>query len=359
MVLTISKILVINPGSTSTKIGIYENHKFIFQKNIEHELDEIKKFPRAIDQLEYRQESIDELLKEINHHKSSFDAIACRGGRLKPVSSGVYRVNKEMLSDAKIGFQGDHASNLACIIGHNLFSSYGVPVFVVDPVSVDEMWSVARISGFPMIERNSLSHALNMKRVAQEAAIKLGGKYDDCRLIVAHLGGGGSISIHVEGKMVDVYNSDKEGPFAVERSGGVPSLDLVDVCFTKDIEREKLIKKLAGEGGLYAYLGTKNMKIIMDKYNSGDEETRIIVDAYCYQVAKYIGAMAAVLEGRVDAICITGGIAYSELITEKIKKKVKFIAPILFFPGGKELIALAESVESVLTGKIAPLHYPS
>lgn len=352
------RILAINPGSTSTKLGLYEGERCVYAKDIQHSLEELARFNLVIDQLEYREEVVRQVLAEAAIAIESLDAIAARGGRLQPIPSGVYAVNDAMRHDAEIGFQGDHASNLACLIGWNLVKGHDVPVYVVDPVSVDEMWPIAKVSGIPTIPRTSLSHALNMKMVAKMAAQQLGKSYDQSRLIVAHLGGGGSVSAHLGGRMVDLYNSDKEGPMAIERSGGIPSIELMELCYT-GLAKEQMLKKLAGQGGVYAHLGTKDLREVEKRVEGGDEKAELVLDAYCYQVAKYIGALAASLEGQVDAICISGGIAHSQVVLEKIIKRVRFIAEVLIFPGGEELDALALGVLSVLKGVESVLLYPS
>ena len=232
-----------------------------------------------------------------------------------------------------------------------------IPVYVVDPVSVDEMWPMAKVTGIPEIPRTSLSHALNMKMVAKKAAQQLGKTYAESRLIVAHLGGGGSVSAHVGGKMVDLYNSDKEGPMAIERSGGIPSIELMELCFS-GLSKQQVLKKLAGQGGIYAHLGTKDLREVEKRVAAGDEQAALVLEAYCYQVSKYIGAMAACLEGQVDAICISGGVARSQLVLEKITRRVSFIAPIMLFPGGEELEALALGVLGALRGVEPVLAYP-
>ena len=343
------RILAIDPGSTSTKIGLYENDKCIYTKDIAHGLAELNRFDLVINQLDYREEVVRQVLAEAEIKIDSLDAIAARGGRLQSIPSGVYAVNDAMRHDAQIGFQGDHASNLACLIGWRLVHGLDIPVYVVDPVSVDEMWPIAKISGLPEIPRTSLSHALNMKRVAKMAAEKLRKSYADSRLIVAHLGGGGSVSAHLGGRMVDLYNSDKEGPMAIERSGGIPSIELMELCYS-GLSKQEVLKKLAGQGGVFAHLGTKDLREVEERIKAGDEHAALILDAYCYQVAKYIGAMAICLEGQVDAICISGGIAHSQMVLEKITKRVRFIADVMIFPGGEELDALVLGVLAVLKG---------
>ncbi len=351
------RILAINPGSTSTRLGLYEGDTCIYAKDIQHGLAELGRFDLVIDQLDYREEVVRQVLADAGIEIDSLDAIAARGGRLQSIPSGVYEVNDAMRHDAQTGFQGDHASNLACLIGWSLVQGYNVPVYVVDPVSVDEMWPMAKVSGIPEIPRTSLSHALNMKMVAKMAAQKLGKSYAESRLIVAHLGGGGSVSAHLCGKMVDLYNSDKEGPMAIERSGGIPSIELMELCYS-GLSKQYVLKKLAGQGGVYAHLRTKDLREVEEMVKQGNERATLVLDAYCYQVAKYIGAMAVTLEGQVDAICISGGIAHSQVVLEKITQRVRFIADVLIFPGGEELDALVLGVLAVLKGNEAVSIYP-
>lgn len=351
------RVLAINPGSTSTKIGLYEDETCVYTKDIKHGVAELSGFDLVIDQLDYRESVVRQTLAEAGIEIDSLDAIAARGGRLRPIPSGVYAVNNAMLHDAQVGFQGDHASNLACIIGWRLVAGTDIPVYVVDPVSVDEMWPMAKVSGIPEIQRTSLSHALNMKMVAKMAAEKLGKSYADSRLIVAHLGGGGSVSAHLGGKMVDLYNSDKEGPMAIERSGGIPSVELMEICYS-GLSKQEVLKKLAGQGGIYAHLRTKDLREVEAMIDRGHVEAALVLDAYCYQVSKYICAMAACFEGVVDAICISGGIANSQVVLEKIICRVKFIADVMVFPGGEELDALVLGVLAVLKGHEDVSIYP-
>ncbi len=350
-------ILVINPGSTSTKVGIYRNDEPVHVQTYRHTREELAQYPSILDQLEWRERLVRETLLESGFSMEDFHAIAARGGRIKGVSSGTYRVNQLMLEHARMGLQGEHASSLACIIAARLAEPYRIPAYVVDPVTVDELTDIARISGLKEIPRTSLSHALNMKAVARKAAVHLGIDYRDARFIVAHMGGGGSVSAHAGGRMIDLYNSDKEGPFTSERAGGIPTLELVDLCFSGKYTKESIVRKLVGGGGLVSYLGTTDAVILEERVRAGDTQTRLILEAMAYQFAKYIGALAAVLEGDVHAVVLTGGMAHSELIVQWIRERVRFIAPILLYPGECEMEALASGVLRVLTGEEEPRVY--
>ena len=350
-------ILVVNPGSTSTKVAVYRNAEPVHLKEYRHTREELAPYSSVLDQLEWREGFVLQTLLESGFSLEDFDAIAARGGRLKSVPSGTYRVNELMLEHARMGLQGEHASSLACLIAARLAEPFGIPAYVVDPVTVDELSDIARISGLKEIPRTSLSHALNMKAMARKAAAGLGVNYQDARLIVAHMGGGGSISAHVRGFMIDLYNSDKEGPFTSERAGGIPTLELVQLCFSGKYTQEMIVKKLVGGGGLVSYLGTTDAIVLEQRIKAGDEEAHLVFEAMAYQFAKYIGALATVLEGNVDAIVLTGGMAHSEMMVEWISKRVSFIAPILVCPGESEMDALALGVLRVLTGEEEPRVY--
>lgn len=351
------QILVINPGSTSTKVAVFRNSDCLFSCSYSHSSQELAGYSKVLDQYERRKRLVLKALDEWQVKLDSIDAIAARGGRLKPIPSGTYLVNERMMQDARRGVQGDHASNLACLIGKDLAAPLGIPVFVVDPVAVDELDDIARVSGIKEVQRTSLSHALNMKAIARKAAARLGKAYSDARLIVAHMGGGGSVSAHVGGRMIDLYNSDKEGAFTAERAGGIPTLELVDMCFSGRYTRDEIVKKLVGGGGLASYLGTKDAREVERRVESGDDEARLIFEAMAYQFAKSIGALATVLKGRVDAVVLTGGMAHSRMLVDWITERVSFIAPVIVFPGEIEMEALALGVLRVLTGEEMPKVY--
>lgn len=346
------KLLIINPGSTSTKIGVYEDEKQILEETLRHSSEEIGKYATIFDQFEFRKEVILQVLKEKNFDINTLDAIVGRGGLLKPIEGGTYAVNEAMLEDLKVGVQGQHASNLGGIIANEIGNSLNIPAFIVDPVVVDEMDDVARISGMPEIERKSIFHALNQKAVAKRYAKENNKPYDELNLIVTHMGGGVSVGAHKNGKVVDVNNAlDGEGPFSPERSGGLPVGDLVKLCFSGKYTIDELKKKINGKGGTVAYLDTNDFRVVEQKALEGDAKSKLIFDAFVFQIAKEIGKCGAVLCGKVDAILLTGGIAYSKAVTAAIKEMVSFVGPVVIYPGEDELLALAQGGLRVLKGE--------
>ena len=346
------KLLIINPGSTSTKIGVYEHENQILEETLRHSSQEIESYKTIFDQFEFRKEVILNVLKEKNFDVNELDAIVGRGGLLKPIEGGTYRVNDAMIEDLKIGVQGQHASNLGGIIANEIGKNLNIPAFIVDPVVVDEMKDIARISGMPEIKRKSIFHALNQKAVAKRYAKENNKKYEELNLIVTHMGGGASVGTHEKGKVVDVNNAlDGEGPFSPERTGGLPVGDLVKLCYSGKYTYEEMKKKISGKGGVVAYLNTNDFREVEERAEEGDKDARLIVDAFIFQIAKEIGKNAAVLCGKVDAILLTGGIAYSKVICEGIKEMVSFIAPVVRFPGEDELLALAQGGLRVLKGE--------
>jgi butyrate kinase len=346
------KMLIINPGSTSTKIGVYEDDKALLVETLRHQAEEIDKYETVFDQFSFRKEVILNVLKEKNFDITTLNAIVGRGGLLKPIVSGTYAVNEAMLKDLREAQRGQHASNLGAIIANEIAKELNVSAFIVDPVVVDEMDDIARISGMPEIERKSIFHALNQKAVAKRYAKENGKKYEEVNLIVAHMGGGVSVGAHKAGRIVDVNNAlDGEGPYSPERSGGVPIGDLVKMCFSGKYTIDDIKKKITGKGGFVAYLGTNNALEVEKAALAGDEKARLIHDAMGYQVAKEIGKCAAVLAGKVDAIILTGGMAYGKPMVNYIKERVDFIAPVVVYPGEDELLALAEGTVRVLKGE--------
>lgn len=346
------KLLIINPGSTSTKIGVYEDENQILEENLKHSAEEIAKYATIYDQFQFRKEVILNFLKEKNIDIKTLSAVVGRGGIIKPIESGTYTVNAAILEDSKYGVQGQHASNLGAIISNEIAKEIGVSAFIVDPVTVDEMQEVAKISGMPDVKRRSIFHALNQKAVAKRYAKEKGVKYEDLNLIVAHMGGGTSVGAHCKGKVIDVNNAlTGEGPFSPERSGGVPLGDLIDLAYSGEVTHEEMKKKINGKGGAVGYAGTNDFKVVADKADAGDKDSKLIYDAYIYQIAKEIGQDAAVLSGKVDAILLTGGIAYNKGITGKIAERVSFIAPVVVYPGEDELLALAQGALRVLNGE--------
>lgn len=352
------KLLIINPGSTSTKIGVYEDEKAVLVETLRHQTEEIEKYATVADQFEFRKEVILNVLKEKNVDINTLSAIVGRGGLLRPIEGGTYAVNERMLQDIKAAARGEHASNLGALIANQIAKELNIPAFIVDPVVVDEMEEMARISGIPEIERTSIFHALNQKAVAKRYAKEQGKKYEDINVIVAHMGGGVSVGAHKNGRIVDVNNAlDGEGPYSPERSGGVPIGDLVKMCYSGKYTLDEMKKKITGKGGFVAYLGTNNALEVENAALAGEPKAKLIHDAMGYQVAKEIGKCAAVLCGKVDAIILTGGMAYGKPMVNVIKERVEFIAPIVVYPGEDELLALAEGALRVLRGEETAKEY--
>lgn len=345
-------ILAINPGSTSTKISVYEDKKEIFTKTLRHTNEELAPYKNVIEQLDFRKKTIKDALKENNISLKSLNVIVGRGGLVKPIPSGVYQVNDAMIKDIKEGKNGEHASNLGAIIANDLAKEVGgIQALIADPVVVDELAPVARIAGHPLFQKISIFHALNQKAIAKLYAKENGKKYEELNLIVAHLGGGVSVGIHHHGKVVDVNDAlSGEGPFSPERSGGLPAAQLVNLCFGGKYSEAEIRKMISGKGGVVAYLGTNSFQEVEKRVEAGDKEATLISEAFAYQLAKEIGAMATVVEGKVDAIILTGGIAYNTPLMEVVKKKVSFIAPVAFYPGEDEMGALAGNGLAVLEG---------
>lgn len=352
------KQLIINPGSTSTKIGVYYDNDAVLVETLRHSAEEIGNFKGIYDQLSFRENVILKVLKERNIRIEELDAVVGRGGLLKPIEGGTYSVNDAMLTDLKAGVQGQHASNLGGIIAKGIAEGLKIPAFIVDPVVVDEMDDIARVSGMPEIERKSIFHALNQKAIAKKYAKETGVEYEKLNLIVVHLGGGISVGAHKLGRVVDVNNAlDGEGPFSPERAGGLPVGDLVNLCFSGRYTKEEMKKKLNGKGGMVAYLGTNDARKAQEKADAGDNQAKLVVDAMAYQVAKEIGKCAAVLKGKVDAILLTGGIAYSKYVVNYITERVEFISQVVVYPGEDELLALAEGGLRVLKGEETAKEY--
>lgn len=345
------RILAINTGSTSTEVQLRQGLDILAGASLSHSEEELKRETDVFDQFDARYEAIKQFIKDNDISVEELDAIVTRGGRLRPMESGVFRVNETMLHHCRIGYQGDHPSNLACHLGHTIAAPYTIPVFVVDPITVDELAPIARISGHPLIERSSLSHALNMKAVAYKYCSQHQKKYEESKIIVCHIGGGGSVSLHVSGKMVDLYNSDKEGAFSVERSGGLPTIELAELCYSGTYDEKEMIRGLAGEGGMYAYLKTRSIVKIEEMIEQGNEKAKLLFNAMVYQFAKSIGALATAVHGDVDIILITGGVAYSERFTKDLISRVSFIASVKTYPGGFEMEALANGALEALEGK--------
>lgn len=347
-----NRILVINPGSTSTKIGVFDNELSIFEKTIRHENEIMKQYDKIIDQFEFRKNVILESLDSEGMNLSKFSAVCGRGGLLQPIEGGTYRVNEQMLADLRSSIRGEHASNLGGIIAAEIAANLNIPAFIVDPVVVDELEPIARISGFSLIERKSIFHALNQKAVARRVAKQLGEKYENLNLIVTHMGGGITVGVHKNGRVIDVNNGlHGDGPFSPERAGTVPAGDLIALCYSGNYYREEIMKKLVGQGGLIGYLGTNDAVAIERMIEKGNEKARLVYEAMAYQVAKEIGSASAVLAGRVDAIILTGGLAYGQQFVKEISDRVGWIADCIVHPGENELQALAEGALRVLRGE--------
>lgn len=352
-------ILTINPGSTSTKIAVFRNTKEIFLKNIKHASEELAGFNKITDQYEFRKNIILQELVNANIPKENIKIIVGRGGLVKPIKSGVYNVNKALIEDLKVGVLGQHASNLGGLIADDIARSIeGARAFIADPVVVDELDDIARISGHPLFERLSIFHALNQKAIARQHAKSVSQQYEDLNLIVAHLGGGISVGAHLKGRVIDVNEAlSGEGPFSPERSGTLPAKSLVDLCFSGKYSHEEIKKMITGKGGYVAYLGTNDAYEVEKRATSGDSKAKLIQDAMAYQVAKDIGAMSTVLKGKVDAILLTGGIAYGKPFVESVSERINHIAPIFVYPGEDEMKALAMNGLMVLQGDAEILEY--
>jgi len=346
------KIVVINPGSTSTKIALFSNEQLLFEKKIEHSCKELSNFNKIIDQYHFRQDIILSFLKEKGINLSTLNAVVGRGGLLKPIASGTYRINQKMLEDLRRGVIGEHASNLGGLLAYGIAENLSIPSYIVDPVVIDEMKPVARISGMPEIPRISILHALNQKAVARKAALDLGKKYEKLNFITAHLGGGISVGIHCKGNVIDVNNAlNGEGPFTPERSGGVPVGGLVELCFSGKFTKDEMMKKIKGKGGLVAYLNTNDVREVVKMIKHGDKKAKLILESMAYQVAKEIGAGTTVLKGQIDAIILTGGIAYNNEFVNMVRDRVSFLSLVMVYPGEEEMLSLCEGVLRVLKGE--------
>lgn len=352
------KSLIINPGSTSTKIGVFEDTTLLFDETLRHATEEIAKYPSIIDQKDFRKDIIVSFLKEKDFDINSLDVVVGRGGLLKPIPGGTYEVTDELLADLKAGVQGQHASNLGGILAREIADEIGVKSYIVDPVVVDEMEDVARLSGIPDVPRISIFHALNQKAVAKRYAAEVGKAYEDLNLIVVHLGGGVSVGPHKNGKVIDIFNAlDGDGAFSPERAGSVPSGGLIKLCYSGKYTEKEMMKKIVGNGGFNAYLGTNDFREINKLVESGDEKAALVREAFLYGLSKNIGAMAAVLCGKVDQIIVTGGIAYNQFVIDKLNEHCGWIAPFTVYPGEDELLALAQGGLRVVNGEEAAKEY--
>lgn len=343
-------ILAINPGSTTTKFSVYTNNREIFSKNITHTPEELNIYKQISDQQYFRRDLILSHIQQHNIPIESFHVIIGRGGLIRPVNSGIYLVNDKMRQDLRKALNGEHASNLGGLIAYAIAKNIpNCKALIADPVVVDEMWKVAKITGHPLFEKKSIFHALNQKAVARKFALENNLDYNKLNLIVCHMGGGITVGAHCQGKVVDVNNGyDGNGPFSPERAGTLPAGDLIRLCLSLDYGKANLKQILTGGGGLMAHLGTNKFTEVLEKLNLNDAKVKLITDAFIYNIGKEIGALHAALKGKVDAIILTGGIAHSEFVTSEIKNMVGYIAPIKIFPGENELEALAENALRVL-----------
>ncbi len=347
-------LLVINPGSTSTKFSLFEEETSLFELTLAHSVEDLADFKNITDQFHFRRDLI---VWELGYRKTDLKRIAAvigRGGLIKPIESGIYEVNDRMIDDLKNGLMGQHASNLGGLIAHDIAGSLpNAKAYIVDPVVVDELQPIARISGHPAIERISIFHALNQKAVARIYSASINKKYEDLNLVIVHMGGGVSVGAHRKGRVIDVNNAlNGDGPFSPERSGGLPAGQLVDLCFSGKNTCEEVKSMLTGKGGMVAYLGTNNFRDVCRMASEGDQKAKLIMEAAAYQIGKEIGAMSAVLEGKVDAILLTGGLAYQESFVQLIKSMVRFISKIAIYPGEDEIKSLAYNGLLALNGKI-------
>ncbi len=351
------KSLIINPGSTSTKIGVFEDETLLFEETLRHTTEEISQYATIADQKDFRKKIITDLLEEKQFDIKSLNVVVGRGGMLKPIPGGTYAVTDELLADLVVGKQGQHASNLGGILAREIGDSIGVPSFIVDPVVVDELMPIARYSGVPELPRKSVFHALNQKAVAKRYAKEQGVPYESLNLIVVHMGGGVSVGAHEKGMIVDVFNAlDGDGAFSPERAGGVPSGALIKMCFSGEYTEKEVYSKIVGKGGFNAYLGTNDMRDVVKKAET-DEFAAEIKDAFTFQVAKDMGSMACVLKGKVDQIIVTGGIAYNSCVIDALKERAGFIAPFTVYPGEDELLALTQGALRVLNGEEKAMEY--
>ncbi len=345
------KILVINPGSTSTKTALFENESLRYEEKIDHSAEQLKQFPNLWDQFEYRKNEILRFLEL--HHASIHDlsAVVGRGGLLKPIPGGTYVVNDAMVADARRGVQGEHPANLGCVLAKSIAELAGIPAYTVDPVTVDELEPLARYSGHPLIQRRALAHTLNIHAVGRMAAEKLGVDYLQTNFIIAHLGGGISICPLKQGRIIDVNDASSSGPFSPERTGELPLQPFIELCFSGKYTKQQMSKLVMGQGGLIAYLGTNSAEEVEQRIHQGDAKAQEVYEAMAYQIAKEIGAMATVVKGDVSAIVLSGGLAKSKMLTNWIRERVEFIAEVMILPGEFEMEALAKGALRILRGE--------
>lgn len=352
------KLLIINPGSTSTKIAIFEDENEVYLKTLKHKSEIISKFDSIMDQLEWRENLIKKEIKKSDYTLDELDTVVARGGAgLDPLIGGTYLIDQDLIRDLRDEKNASHASNLAGIIAFNISKGLNIPSYTVDPISVDEFEEIARLSGLPEMPRKCQSHALNLKSIGRKTAEELKLKFNESNLIGVHLGGGISVAPLKNGRIIDVNNANQGGPYSPERVGTLPSLDLAEYIFENKPDRNKFKKRLLGGGGLNAYLGTNDALVIEKRIDSNDQKAKLVYDGMIYQISKEIGAMATVLKGDVDGIFITGGLANSNYITDRIKKSINFIAEVYVYPGAEEIKNLALGALRILNNEENSLSY--
>ncbi len=352
-------VLALNPGSTSTKIALYDGDNCVFEESVQHGVEDLAAFSSVSSQYEYRKNLILSALEHSGYSLKNLKAVVGRGGLLKPMVGGTYAVNDQMVDDCLHNARREHACNLGAPIAMEIARQVPAPAFIVDPPCVDEFDDVSRISGLPELPRDSLLHALNLKAVARRAADNLRRKYDDLNLVVVHLGGGFSITAHKKGRMIDGNDASSSGALTPERAGDLPAMALINMCYSGKYTQREMQRKMMGKGGLVAHLGTNNGLEVHKRIVAGDRHAELIFHAMAYQVAKWIGQMAVVLDGKVDAIVLGGGLAHSDMFVGWIKEKVEWIAPLMVFPGSDEMKALAAGALRVLRGVEEAKQYSS
>ena len=351
------KILVVNPGSTSTKVALYSEERPLLAETLRHDYGTLRRYEHVADQMEWRCDMILNSLSSNGYSVGELSAVAGRGGLTKPVEGGIYEVNEAMLHDLRNPWM-EHACNLGGLISHKIACMAGVRAYIADPGVVDEMDEMTHLTGLPQIRRISIFHALNQRAIARRHAAECGRRYEDMNLIIAHMGGGISVGAHCKGRVVDNNNAlNGDGSFTPERAGTLPAISLVEMCYSGRYTQSEIRKMLAGKGGITAHLGTNSVVEVVERIEAGDEQARLVLDAMCYNISKQIGSMAAVLSGDVDGILLTGGIAYSDYVVERIVKRCSFIAPVSVYAGEIEMEALADSALAVLRGEVEAKRY--
>lgn len=345
------KILVINPGGTSTKVSVFEDTQEVFKLNLSHTSEDLKEYDTVFDEFEFRKNIVIKALEDNSLSIGDFDCVVGRGGLLKEITGGTYAVNDVMIADVKNAIRGEHASNLGSVLAKSIADEAGIPSFIVDPVSVDEFKDVARYTGISDLQNPSWLHALNQKAVCRLMAERLGGRYEDFNFIVAHLGSGVSVVPHKNGKMIDGSGGRSNGPFSPERSGGLPTYPLIQLCYSGKYTHKEMVAKVSSVGGMYDYLGTKDAREIENRIAEGDVKAKEVLDAFIYQVGREIASYSASLYGKIDCIILTGGLAYSKYICSEIAKRVNFLAPVEVIAGEAEMEALALGALRVMNGE--------